>query len=505
MADFNNLALTANGFKALLAAQAGTTLTLTKIGMGSGSTTSSTVSLTSMVTPEVMMPISEKKIDEEAGLMTIVAKMTNEDIMEGFYWRETGLFYEDSEGNDVLFAYACVVDDQYDYVPAYSDQRYVKHVRIANILTDAADIVIKENEGLLYVDILTYEEFLEGYGEHVKKSEEHINDTNNPHKVTAKDLGLDNALTGSINDQTPTYEESEEISELSSGEKISTAFGKIATAIKSLISHIGNKSNPHEVTASQVGLGNVPNVATNNQTPTYTVATTLKTLVSGEKISVAFGKIAKGISDLISHLANTENPHEVTADQVGAVPNSNIVNNFATTESGYVADARAVKNLYDKMASLQKAAITANGSLNSLSLAAATITQLALDTILANYTGYYASGSSYVFELTDDGGIVCPSSGIVLVTGCVYISGTSGTQTNKSCFITRKAKRDNVITEEEICSQLIRDMGGSGGLFAGSKIVAVQDGDIFYLKARSSVAATCYPNNAATYLSITYL
>lgn len=181
------------------------------------------------------------------------------------------------------------------------------------------------------------------------------------------------------------------------------------------------------------------------------------------------------------------------------------MNNFATTESGYVADARAVKNLYDKMVSLQKAAITANGSLSSMDLAAATITQLTLDTILADYAGYYASGSSYAFELTDDGGILCPSSGIVLVTGCVYINGTINTQTNKTCFVTRKAKRDNVTTEEEICSQLIRDMGGSGGLLAGSKIVSVQDGDIFYLKARSSAETTCYPNNAATYLSITYL
>ena len=43
----------------------------------------------------------------------------------------------------------------------------------------------------------------------------------------------------------------------------------------SLDSHTGNKSNPHSVTKSQVGLDNVPNVATNDQTPTYTEATTL--------------------------------------------------------------------------------------------------------------------------------------------------------------------------------------------------------------------------------------
>lgn len=166
MAAFNNLALTVSGIKALLAAQAGTTLTLSKIGMGSGRAANST-SLTGLVTPEAMLPITETKTDSESGCLTIIAKMTNEDITEGFYWRETGLFFEDAEGNDVLFAYACV-DTEYDYVPAYSDQRYVKHVRIANIITDSADINIKEAEGLLYVDTLTFEEFKEEVESRIK-------------------------------------------------------------------------------------------------------------------------------------------------------------------------------------------------------------------------------------------------------------------------------------------------------------------------------------------------
>lgn len=85
-----------------------------------------------------------------------------------------------------------------------------------------------------------------------------------------------------------------------------------------LTSHTGNKSNPHGVTKTQVGLGNVPNVATNDQTPTFTEATTLAKLTSGEKLSVAFGKISKAITDLIAHIGNKANPHGVTAAQVGA-------------------------------------------------------------------------------------------------------------------------------------------------------------------------------------------
>ena len=160
MANFNNLALTVRGVRALLAAQTGTTLTLSKIGMGSGTATNST-SLTSLVTPKLMLPISESKINNDTGILTVTAKMTNEEMTEGFYWRETGLFFQDVYGNDVLFAYACVSENQYDYVPAYSDKRYVKHIRIANIITNSADIVVQEDEGLLYVDVTTFREFKE--------------------------------------------------------------------------------------------------------------------------------------------------------------------------------------------------------------------------------------------------------------------------------------------------------------------------------------------------------
>lgn len=95
--------------------------------------------------------------------------------------------------------------------------------------------------------------------------------------------------------------------------------------------HTGNKSNPHSVTKSQVGLGNVPNVATNDQTPTYSDTTTLVTLSNGEKISIAFAKIKLAITTLINHLANKSNPHGVTKSQVGL---GNVENKSSATIRG---------------------------------------------------------------------------------------------------------------------------------------------------------------------------
>lgn len=129
--------------------------------------------------------------------------------------------------------------------------------------------------------------------------------TSNPHNVTSEQVGLGNVPNVTTNDQTPTYIPSTDTIALSSGEKLSTAFGKIAKAIETLISHLSNTNNPHNVTATQIGLGNVSNVTTNNQTPTYTVASSNTALSSGETLSTAFGKISKAVSSLISHLADT--------------------------------------------------------------------------------------------------------------------------------------------------------------------------------------------------------
>jgi len=51
--------------------------------------------------------------------------------------------------------------------------------------------------------------------------------------------------------------------------------------------------------------GDGATVDINEQTPTYTEATSLETLTSGEKIIIAFGKIKKAITEFISHLADT--------------------------------------------------------------------------------------------------------------------------------------------------------------------------------------------------------
>lgn len=98
--------------------------------------------------------------------------------------------------------------------------------------------------------------------------------------------------------------------------------------------------NPHNVTAEQVGLGNVENKTFNNQTPTFTEASTLANISSGEKMSGILGKIKKAISALIDHINATGNPHSgITPETIGAAT-TNHTHSAADLTSGTVAVSR---------------------------------------------------------------------------------------------------------------------------------------------------------------------
>jgi hypothetical protein len=83
---------------------------------------------------------------------------------------------------------------------------------------------------------------------------------------------------------------------LALGETSSTAYR--GDRGKTAYDHSQTTGNPHGTTASDVGLGNVPNVSTNDQTPTFTEASTRNNIASGDKLSVIMGKIQKFFNDL---------------------------------------------------------------------------------------------------------------------------------------------------------------------------------------------------------------
>lgn len=101
---------------------------------------------------------------------------------------------------------------------------------------------------------------------------------------------------------------------------------------------------------SDVGLGNVPNVTTNNQTPTFTEASTRANIASGETLSTLLGKIKKFFSDLKT-VAFTGSYNDLSNKPTIPSKTSQLTNdsNFSTFSGSYndLSNKPAIVTKYD--------------------------------------------------------------------------------------------------------------------------------------------------------------
>lgn len=95
---------------------------------------------------------------------------------------------------------------------------------------------------------------------------------------------------------------------------------------ESLDAHIGNKSNPHNVTKAQVGLGNVQNLAPADMP----VSTAQATAIADAKAAGT-----KAQTDLSTHANRKDNPHNVTRAQLGLATTDQVVFAKTTAASGF--------------------------------------------------------------------------------------------------------------------------------------------------------------------------
>ena len=328
---------------AALTAQ-GKIIEFTKGKFGDGiRSTENIAELTDLIHPLGELPISKKSVKNSTIITTTqFSNRVGSSILPTFYLTEIGLFAklvnvdgtDDKEHPATLIGYA--FDVHGDKISGTSLSEF-----IINIPLTVADVnnVTVDIDSLVYPTLKQFEDEV-----NTRKTEDeelqnslnvHITDTSNPHGVTAEQIGLDKVPNVATNDQTPTYSQNSSLSNITSGEKLSVSFGKIMKAIADLISHIGSKSNPHSVTKSQVGLDNVPNVATNDQQPTFAESGTRSNIVSGETLSTLFGKIKKFFTDLktvaftgsYTDLSNKptsmQNPNSLTLTMNGSTTNYN--------------------------------------------------------------------------------------------------------------------------------------------------------------------------------------
>ena len=118
--------------------------------------------------------------------------------------------------------------------------------------------------------------------------------------------------------------------------------GSDVTALETKVNnHIANRSNPHVVTKTQVGLGNANNTSDANKP----VSTAQATAIADAK---AAGTAAQ--TSISNHAGRKDNPHSVTRTQLGLATTDQVVFAKTTAPSGFFkesSDVRLKSNIKD--------------------------------------------------------------------------------------------------------------------------------------------------------------
>lgn len=162
MPNWNGLVLTKKG--QLLQAKVGTgvVLALTKMKLGSGVLPEGTSleDLTDLVTPEQNVGIASKEVLTDQKMCKISATITNVGLSAGYYVRELGVFANDPDDGEIL--YAVTSDSTPDYLPQEGgptavSQEFAVYIAASN----ASDVEVSIDPGALatmgYVKLALHE------------------------------------------------------------------------------------------------------------------------------------------------------------------------------------------------------------------------------------------------------------------------------------------------------------------------------------------------------------
>ena len=150
MSNWNGLVLTKKG--QLLQAKVGTgvVLALTKMKLGSGVLPEGALleDLTDLVTPEQNVGIAAKEVLTDQKICKISATITNVGLSAGYYVRELGVFANDPDDGEIL--YAVTSDSAPDYLPQEGgstavSQEFAVYISASN----ASDVNVSIDSGAL--------------------------------------------------------------------------------------------------------------------------------------------------------------------------------------------------------------------------------------------------------------------------------------------------------------------------------------------------------------------
>ncbi|MBR1631716.1 MAG: tail fiber domain-containing protein [Paludibacteraceae bacterium] len=269
---------------------AGETITFTKLALGNGQSPANIKQLTALVNNMADMQITSIEIGD--GCAELEGSFDNGTLNNSFYATEFGVFAEDPDAGEILYAYANAGDDA-TLIPAYSTNSFeLTTFKLVVVVGDAEHVTAVIGE---YSGYTTKEEF-----------DAHVHDTDNPHGVTKEHVGLGEVPNVSTNNQTPTFapltpaqiEDATQIplENIANGDTLGVMLGKIRNVISRVFHHF-NATNPHNITTTTIGAA--ANVHKHTASDITSLSSFLTSLINGQHIILSntkylYGKDSKG-------------------------------------------------------------------------------------------------------------------------------------------------------------------------------------------------------------------
>ena len=264
-------------------------ITFTRVVLGSGRHTGDLKAITNVKTPAITLPALQSVLAGATGFH-VLGRLDNSNVTVETNVTEIGVFAKVGSRAEVLYMYTSA---------------------------EAGDLIPPRREAILVRDY----EFDVRIADNGQLTVQYSNDTQT---IYAKRAELD-AVSAKV----------DEVAKASYGKAEGQAVAAKAESVgQDLAAHKGDKSNPHGVTKSQVGLGNVANVpqASKVEFDSHVGNTGIHVTTSDK----AFWNSKANGADVTGHTTNKNNPHEVTKSQIGL---SNVDNVKQASKADFDAHA----------------------------------------------------------------------------------------------------------------------------------------------------------------------
>lgn len=241
-----------------------------------------------------------KNVNVEENYIKMSIEFDNADLMEGYLLQTLGVYAKLEDSVEVLFA-TSKEETENTYIPSRDVTASGLSIKLTIYLENTENVEVNiDPAGVATMgDVLTVENSLNA---HINDTVKHITSTERNAWNQTYEQGTaytDQKIADLINGAPETLDTIKEVADAiqeneSVVEALDEAIGKKANQAE-LDTHIGNEVI--HVTSTEKSDWN------NAAAPSFTETTELIALTSKEKISIAFGKIAKAVRTLISHVS----------------------------------------------------------------------------------------------------------------------------------------------------------------------------------------------------------